>query len=158
MDIRVLLAKYLICIIATIVFAQANITIRENTTWSNDLTLSESVNIPAGAILTINKGVNISIEFVDLDNDGVGDIEISVKGALHVLGTQDKEVSIKPIKNTSNKNHWRGIVLYESQDPSRINFLNISNAGKGKGLDGERSGLIWKLLDIIKTTHNHQQF
>ena len=39
-----------------------------------------------------------------------------------------------------------------------FNFLNISNAGKGKGLDGERSGLIWKLLDIIKTTHNHQQF
>ena len=64
MDIRVLLAKYLTCIIATIVFAQANITIKENTTWPNDLTLSESVNILAGATLTINKGVNISIEFV----------------------------------------------------------------------------------------------
>ena len=49
MDIRVLLAKYLTCIIATIVFAQANITIKENTTWSNDLTLSESVNL-AGQI------------------------------------------------------------------------------------------------------------
>ena len=96
MDIRVLLAKYLTCIIATIVFAQANITIKENTTWSNDRTLSESVNILAGATLTINKGVNISIEFVDLDNDDIGDIEISVEGAIRIAGTKDKVVSIKP--------------------------------------------------------------
>ena len=141
MDIRVLLAKYLTCIIATIVFAQANITIKENTTWSNDLTLSESesVNILAGATLTINKGVNISIEFVDLDNDDIGDIEILVAGAIHVAGTQEGVVSIKPVQNSSNKNHWRGIAIHESQDPSRINFLNISNASKGLDIKSKLS-------------------
>ena len=146
MDIRVLLAKYLTCIIATIVFAQANITIKENTTWSNDLTLSESVNILAGATLTINKGVNISIEFVDLDNDDIGDIEISVAGAIHVVGTQEEVVSIKPVHNSSNKNHWRGIAIHESQDISRIEFLNISNAGKGLDIKSKLSarGLVIK--------------
>ncbi len=146
MDIRVLLAKYLTCIIATIVFAQANITIKENTTWSNDLTLSESVNILAGATLTINKGVNISIEFVDLDNDDIGDIEISVEGAIHIIGTQEEVVSIKPVHNSSNKNHWRGIAIHESQDISRIEFLNISNASKGLDIKSKLSarGLVIK--------------
>ena len=131
MDIKVLLAKCLTCFLTTIVFAKGTIKIAEDTTWSNDITLRNSVNILAGAKLTINKGVDISIEFVDLDNDDLGDIEISVEGALHVLGTQNKEVSIKPIKNTANKNHWRGIVLHESQDLSTIEFFNIYNASKG---------------------------
>jgi len=40
---RVLLTKYLTCILATITLTAAETFITKNTTWSNDITLSESV-------------------------------------------------------------------------------------------------------------------
>ena len=128
---RVLLTKYLTCILATITLTAAETFITKNTTWSNDITLSESVIIHKNITLTIKEGVNISIEYVDLNNDAHGDIEISVLGSINIEGSHENMVSIKPIQNTIDKNYWSGVTIHESNIPSNIEFLEISNAQTG---------------------------
>jgi len=128
---RVLLTKYLTCILATITLTAADTFITKNTTWSNDITLSESVIIQKNITLTIKEGVNISIEYVDLNNDGHGDIEVSVLGSINIEGSHANMVSIKPIQNTIDKNYWSGVTIHGSNIPSNIEFLKISNAQTG---------------------------
>ena len=102
---RVLFAKYLTCILATITITSAETFITKNTTWSNDITLSESVIIQKNITLTIKEGVNISIEYVDLNNDDNGDIEFSVWGSINIEGSHENMVSIKPIQYSLEKNY-----------------------------------------------------
>ena len=128
---RVLLTKYLTCILATITLTSAETFITKNTTWSNDITLSESVIIQKNITLTIKEGVNISIENVDLNNDDHGDIEISVLGSINIEGSHENMVSIKPIQYSLDKNYWSGVTIHESNIPSSIEFLEISNAQTG---------------------------
>ena len=128
---RVLFAKYLTCILATITITSAETFITKNTTWSNDITLSESVIIRKNITLTIKEGVNISIENVDLNNNGHGDIEISVLGSINIEGSHENMVSIKPIQYSLDKNYWSGVTIHESNIPSSIEFLEISNAQTG---------------------------
>ena len=125
---RVLLTKYLTCILATINLTSAETFITKNTTWSNDIILSESVIIQKNITLTIKEGVNISIEYVDLNKDDHGDIEFSVWGSINIEGSHENMVSISPIKNTIDKNYWSGVTIHESNTPSSIEFLEISNA------------------------------
>jgi len=128
---RVLLTKYLTCILATITLTSAETFITKNTTWSNDITLSESIIIQKNITLTIKEGVNISIENVDLNNDDHGDIEISVLGSINIEGSHENMVSIKPIQYSLDKNYWSGVTIHESNIPSSIEFLEISNAQTG---------------------------
>jgi hypothetical protein len=131
MEIRVLTTKYLTCILATITLSAAQTLITKDTTWSDDLILRKSVIVSENAILTIKAGVSVFIEYIDTDNDEAGDIEITVFGSIHIDGTPEAMVAIKPIQNTVNKSYWKGIMIQESNYPSSIEFLKLSNAQIG---------------------------
>ena len=131
MEIRVLTTKYLTCILATITLSPAQTLITKDTTWSDDLILRKSVIVSENAILTIKAGVSVFIEYIDTDNDEAGDIEITVFGSIHIDGTPEAMVAIKPVQNTVNKSYWKGIMIQESNYPSSIEFLKLSNAQIG---------------------------
>ena len=68
MEIRVLTTKYLTCILATIALSVAQTLISKDTTWSDDLILRKSVIVSENAILTIEAGVSVFIEYIETES------------------------------------------------------------------------------------------
>ena len=90
---------------------------------------------------------------------GIGGLELGIPEYVNVKCYCDINQYCKYLitKKFPNKDYYDDICTFPKDKYKNINLImggfpcqDISNAGKGKGLDGERSGLIWKLLDIIK--------
>lgn len=114
----------------------------ENTTemevsgvWESGKTVNVNRHlvIPEGKSLTIEPGVTVV-----MDVNGVGvnhvPVEISVKGNLYALGTQDRPVtftvspSLRTVANTF-KGLWGGIVAYESCQEMALDHVVIEYTG-----------------------------
>ena len=131
MRIRVLGTKYLTSILAALTLSAAQTIINNDTTWSDDLIIRNELIISRNAALTIEEGVTVFIDYIDTDNDEIGETEISVYGSININGKQDSVVFIKPLQKTFNKSYWKGITFHESDNPSEIDFLTLSNAVTG---------------------------
>ena len=131
MRIRVLGTKYLTSILAALTLSAAQTIINNDTTWSDDIIIRNELIISRNAALTIEEGVTVFIDYIDTDNDEIGETEISVYGSININGKQDSVVFIKPLQKTFNKSYWKGITFHESDNPSEIDFLTLSNAVTG---------------------------
>ena len=105
MRIRVLGTKYLTSILAALTLSAAQTIINNDTTWSDDLIIRNELIISRNAALTIEEGVTVFIDYIDTDNDEIGETEISVYGSINIKGKQDSVVFIKPLQKTFNKSY-----------------------------------------------------
>ena len=137
MMIRNLILKYFVFSLSFFSLYQSQTIIKKDTNWSKDLVLKESVTIDSGATLTIQSGVTISLEYIDVDSNNIGDLSIKVLGALNVKGSINSPVVFKPLRNTNKNTHWQGISFLNSSRPSKINYLELYNVNTGLSIHSE---------------------
>ena len=90
--------------------------------WSNDTTLSESVEIPVGTSLYIEPGVTVTCKA-----DVQVPVEVVVLGNLYCLGTAEK-----PVTFTSDRKKpeaWGGIICGYNSEEVVLNHVDIAYAG-----------------------------
>ena len=90
--------------------------------WSNDTTLSESVEIPVGTSLYIEPGVTVTCKA-----DVQVPVEVVVLGNLYCLGTEEK-----PVTFTSDRKKpeaWGGIICGYNSEEVVLNHVDIAYAG-----------------------------
>ena len=90
--------------------------------WSNDTTLSESVEIPVGTSLYIEPGVTVTCKA-----DVQVPVEVVVLGNLYCLGTVEK-----PVTFTSDRKKpeaWGGIICGYNSEEVVLNHVDIAYAG-----------------------------
>jgi len=135
--------KYLLmvfCVLLTrlTLYGQASLYITEDVTWTTDKSFNTHVVVEDGATLTIVAGVYVGFEWVDLNLDGIGDLELLIKqgGTLKVFGTPASPVifgpSGDPAPPGSENMHWRRI-YFEASSPSydTLCYFIIRNASEG---------------------------
>ncbi len=90
---------------------------------------------------------------------GICGLELGIPEYVNVKCHCDIDKYCKYIINKKfpEKDYHDDICTFPKEKYENINLIiggfpcqDISNAGKGKGLDGKRSGLVWKLLKIIE--------
>lgn len=120
--------------------------IRVDELWDRSQTLSTCIIIKSGATLYIggefstpsapsfppsigSNDIDIAFEFVDENNDGIGDLGITVEpgGALVVRTTGEVHFLKSGTNPTGDDRHWRGITL-ESNGNTFTGSTTISNA------------------------------
>lgn len=90
--------------------------------WSNDTTLSESVEIPVGTSLYIEPGVTVTCKA-----DVQVPVEVVVLGNLYCLGTAEK-----PVTFTSDRKKpeaWGGIICGYNSEEVVLSHVDIAYAG-----------------------------
>jgi hypothetical protein len=109
---------------------QAQLIISENTVWSTDQILTQSVIVNEGATLTIEKGVSVKPLFIDINSDNIGDINIEIKGNLVLNSTISEPTIFEPYESTFSNRYWEGITINTDSLVLLRNFY-IYNANKG---------------------------
>jgi hypothetical protein len=116
-------------------------TLKEDIVWKQNwgvLNLAGDIQVPAGTLLTIEPGVSVRVNPVDLSTSGVdaGACEIIVDGRLQVLGTKEQPVRLFSGSATPSRTDWAGVLLRTPIDqlPSSISFLEVANAREGLSL------------------------
>ena len=123
--------KYFLFLLTLFSIADSDIVIKNNVVWSRNMTINENVVIKPNGTLTINSGVEVSVNYIDKDSNNIGDIYFLIEGSLLIYGSLDSKVIIGPKKNSKNKKHWRGLVFEKGSENSNINFLSITSADTG---------------------------
>ena len=82
------------------------------TTWTGTVILDCPVTLPAGARLTVAAGTRVEASWADEDEDGVGDVGLSVDGVLEVSGTAAAPVLFTVHDEADTEpDAWAGITL-----------------------------------------------
>lgn len=126
--------RYLKLLIAAVLVtnsALAQMVISTNTTWSSNQILTQDVVVNAGATLTINPGVLVQAVFVDVDNNSIGDVGITVNGKLNIKGTVCSPVKFEPYQATTNMNYWEGIVINSLTNNDSLRYFEMKYANRG---------------------------
>jgi hypothetical protein len=128
MKIKQLMLVFALCI-SLLNYGQTTIT--TNTTWSGQLFLSQKVIVNPGVTLTISPSTTVSIGYVDVNGDQIGDVELVINGKLNILGGEGCSiVKFSPFNSTTNKSFWTGITLNSSIVNDSITGIEIYNANK----------------------------
>lgn len=115
-------------------------------TWSSDVNLTSSVVIKDGGKLTIEAGVTVGFNYVDLNLDDIGDLNITIEngGALVIKGTPQNPVIFEPIGSAppagNERRHWSGIIFESADSSSNIDtlrYFEIWNARDGLVINRE---------------------
>ncbi len=115
------------------VLSFSQITISSDTTWASNQVLNQSVVVNPNVKLRIGGGVQVEINFVDVNSDSAGDIKFEILGELVLNGQPCNPVAFKPTGGTpiSGTRHWKGIHLNSPASMDSLSFFFIQNADSG---------------------------
>lgn len=162
-----LLAFATIFMVDSVLLAQQSLPSRRivvNETWDTDQTITTNIIVQSGATLTItgglaaNTAVDIGFEYVDVDGDGFGDLQIIVEAGGTLVSTgfvnlQASGTSPYSVANPTltNNRHWDGIVLRSqninlSATTTILNAVNpytleVAGTFTGLSVDGTFNGI-----------------
>lgn len=162
-----LLAFATIFMVDSVLLAQQSLPSRRivvNETWDTDQTITTNIIVQSGATLTItgggaaNTAVDIGFEYVDVDGDGFGDLQIIVEEGGTLVSTgfvnlQASGTSPYSVANPTltNNRHWDGIVLRSqninlSANTTILNAVNpytleVAGTFTGLSVDGTFNGI-----------------
>ena len=74
---------------------------REDTTWSGEVTITGQTVVKKGATLTILPGTTVRFLWIDEDGDGIGDSELNVEGRIVARGEKGTGITFtrgRPIR------------------------------------------------------------
>lgn len=133
-----MLRKLLFCFTAAFLLAcysntYSQIVISSDTTWATNQTINQSVIVNPGVTLKIMNGVEIIVNYVDADQDSVGDLKFEVNGNLVLAGQPCDIVRFRPliIPPAKGSKHWKGIHLNSSNSQDSLSFFSIEYADSG---------------------------
>ena len=91
--------------------------------------LQSDVTVPEGVTLTIEAGVQILVGATEILPDGTPEeVELIIRGALHVNGSLLNKVTFSPESPLSGEGSWRGIYVLPGTGTVSINHASISGA------------------------------
>jgi hypothetical protein len=90
--------------------------IQEDTTWSGEVVLHGQTVVKRGSTLTILPGTVVRFEWVDEDEDGVGDGELSVEGRLVAKGTRDNVILFTSAREKPAMKDWTFVQISVNRD------------------------------------------
>ncbi len=101
-------------------FPQISGQITENTTWSDELSIVDNVNVESGVTLTIEPGTKVIAEKSK---------KINIYGTLEAEGTSNDYINFVSA-NTGSSNRWGGIDIYYG-GYLKLQYANVINASYG---------------------------
>lgn len=112
--------------------------ISQNTVWSNDILITGDVFIDLDITLTIEAGVTVSFLKIDIDNDGIGDIDFFNNGQLLISGTDTEPVVFSSWEENPQAGDWYGVTHSNTASVySAANNWIIRYASKGLTVNGK---------------------
>ena len=133
---RRLAAFLFLTAIATPALAQTTINggIIANQTWTpagSPYRILGDITVPSGQYLDIQAGTTIEVGTSDMQGTGLdtGEVEITINGSLHVLGTSGSPVTIR--STTTGSGQWYGIVVGAMASEATFAHTTIQSAQIG---------------------------
>jgi hypothetical protein len=115
----------------TMFTANAQIIISEDTTWDSDQILTQSVVVEEGATLTIAGGVHVTPIFLDVDDNQIGDISITINGQLDLQGDVCNRVVFEPYEETTDLHFWEGLYINSVDANNDLRHFNLEYSHVG---------------------------
>jgi hypothetical protein len=88
--------------------------ITSNTVWNEDMILTGDVWVDEGITLTVQAGITVEVPFLDVDMNGIGDIELEVNGVMNVNGIEEDPVFFRCLEDSTTSIGWQGITVSSS--------------------------------------------
>ncbi|MBI9070628.1 MAG: T9SS type A sorting domain-containing protein [Melioribacteraceae bacterium] len=125
-SMKIFLTLFTFLFISSNLFAQ-DYEITGAESWTTNQILNTNVVVKSGGVLTISAAVVVNVHFVDVDQDGIGDISIRVEdgGSINIgAAAVFQGGGVAPaVKNL----WWEGIILETDTDDNTTNMV-VSNA------------------------------
>lgn len=115
----------------------AQIIISEDTTWDSDQILTQSVVVEEGATLTIAGGVHVTPIFLDVDDNQIGDISITINGQLDLQGDVCNRVVFEPYEETTDLHFWEGLYINSVEANNELKHFNLEYSHVGLEISTE---------------------
>jgi parallel beta-helix repeat protein len=104
--------------------------IGSDTSWSGTVTVRGPAIVKKGATLTIHPGTAVRFEWVDEDENGIGDGELNVEGRLVAVGTNERPIRFTSAKERPGKKDWTYVMISLSRE-SRVEHCIFEYAFTG---------------------------
>lgn len=99
-----------------------------DTVWSGTVFVTGDVELPESSTLTVQAGTEIRVAPVDVDEDGLGDVEFAFFGAVDFAGTSEAPITVTVESPAPIPGDWGGMQVY---GPSVIEYTTIEYAAVG---------------------------
>jgi len=104
--------------------------VREDATWSGEVTVTGQTVVKKGAILTILPGTTVRFLWIDEDGDGIGDSELNVEGRIIARGEKAKPITFTSGRSAPQMKDWTYVMVSTSKD-SVFEYCTIEYAFTG---------------------------
>ncbi len=108
-----------------------DIVLRENTVWSDTITVDGVVVVGRGATLTIRPGTTILFKRRDLNHDGIGDSELRVLGQILANGTAEQPIVFKSAEANPAPKDWSYLLIFTSGKKNLLEYCQFHDAFSG---------------------------
>jgi hypothetical protein len=102
-----------------------------DTEWRGRVVIDGTVQVVAGAILTILPGTRVEFTPFDYQGDGIGDSQIIVSGGLKVLGEPDRNVLFTSVRKGGPGSWGMVSLLASDREDNIIRHARFENAYRG---------------------------
>ena len=103
---------------------------REDTTWSGEVTITGQTVVKKGATLTILPGTTVRFLWIDEDGDGIGDSELNVEGRIVARGEKGTGITFTSGKANPQMKDWTFIMVSTNKD-SLFEYCTVEYAFTG---------------------------
>lgn len=125
--------------------------INRDTVWSGEINIEGVVVVARQATLVIEPGSRISFTRIDRNNDGIGDGELRVLGAIRAEGRPDARIIFSSAAEQPAPKDWSYLLVFTSPAVNRLSWCEFRH-----GFSGLQVQFSTMIVDHCEFTDNHE--
>lgn len=125
--------------------------ISQDTVWSGEINIEGVVVVARQATLVIAPGTTITFTRLDRNNDGIGDSELRVLGAIRAEGRPESKIIFSSAAAQPAPKDWSYLLIFTSPAVNRLSWCEFRHGFSG--LQVQFSTLI---VDHCEFSNNHE--